>query len=146
MKEITAYVKCYGPYILPIYGWCLEPCPPTTIRVLIIMEYMSKGSLTRVLQNECAQLTFRKKDIIAYQVACGMNRIHRHGMIHRDIRPDNILIDDSYSAKIGDMGITQSYHYYFGFLGKPMGCIRYMPPEFHWNLQNEKLDIYIRLD
>ncbi len=46
-----------------------------------------------------------------------MHRIHRHGMIHRDVGPNNILIDHYYGA--------------IGFVNTPIGCVSCMPPEFN---------------
>ncbi|CAF3991105.1 unnamed protein product, partial [Rotaria sp. Silwood1] len=40
-------------------------------------------------------------------IASGMRRIHEHRMIHRDIRPDNILVNENYVAKIGDIRIAR---------------------------------------
>ncbi|CAF3344983.1 unnamed protein product [Rotaria sp. Silwood2] len=80
--------------------------------------------------------------LIACDIASGMHRIHRHGMIHRDIRSDNILIDNGYRAKIGDMGISQSYHLHLGFSNAPMGCTRYMSLEVYWNTYNQTLDVF----
>ncbi|CAF5103585.1 unnamed protein product, partial [Rotaria sp. Silwood1] len=40
-------------------------------------------------------------------IASGMRKIHEHRMIHRDIRPDNILVNENYVAEIGDMGIAR---------------------------------------
>ena len=36
----------------------------------------------------------------------GLRRMHGKGFVHKDIKPDNILIDDSEGAKIGDMGVA----------------------------------------
>jgi serine/threonine-protein kinase len=45
---------------------------------------------------------------MAWHIASGMKKLHARHMIHRDIRPDNILVNDFYTAKIGDMGIARS--------------------------------------
>ncbi|CAF3409267.1 unnamed protein product [Rotaria sp. Silwood2] len=142
LGEVAGYALCRGPFILHIHGWSAEKLPPDHLRLLIIMEYMQKGSLTKLLQQEYNQLTNRRKVLIACDIVSGMHRIHQHGVIHRDIRPDNILIDNCYRAKIGDMGISQSYYPQFGFNNSPMGCIRYMPPEFYWNTYNQTLDVF----
>ncbi|CAF1148138.1 unnamed protein product [Rotaria sordida] len=142
LAEVAGYAICRGPFILSMYGWSYENLSPNRLRLLIIMEYMPKGSLTKLLQQEYNRLTNRRKISIACDIASGMHRIHRHGMIHRDIRPDNILIDNNYRAKIGDMGISQSYYPQLCFNNSPMGCISYMPPEFYCNTYNQTLDVF----
>ncbi|CAF1007400.1 unnamed protein product [Adineta ricciae] len=109
IKEIYGYVKCAGLFILPFYGYFYDIPSLSSARFFIVMEYMSNGSLTNFLQKEYHRLTLRRKLSIACDIASGMHRIHRHGIIHRDIRPDNILIDTNYRAKIGDMGIAEGF-------------------------------------
>jgi serine/threonine protein kinase len=50
-------------------------------------------------------------------------------MVHRDIRPDNILVSSNYTAKIGDMGIA--HHFNPGEKHQLLGCLIFMPPEFY---------------
>jgi serine/threonine protein kinase len=107
---------------------------------------VKNGSLQNVLKKEPHSLPLRRKLSMARQIASGMRRIHQHGMVHRDIRPDNILVTDTYQTKIGDMGITrvldptQEY--------TRVGCDMFMPPEFYARPVDgpfqidEKLDIY----
>ncbi|CAF1496835.1 unnamed protein product [Rotaria sp. Silwood1] len=73
-------------------------------------------------------------------IASGMRKIHEHRMIHRDIRPDNILVNENYVAEIGDMGIARvidplNHH-------TQIGCASYMPPEFYHGTYDQKLDIF----
>ncbi|CAF1466676.1 unnamed protein product [Adineta steineri] len=139
LKEIKHSLECAGPFILPIYGFFLEILSPLNSRIYLVMEYMLNGSLTDFLRRDQHNLTYWRRLIIAHDIASGMDRIHRHGIIHRDIRPDNILIDQFYRAKIGDMGIAQAC---YQNKDEPQGCMRYMPPEFYLNKYDQKLDVY----
>ena len=93
-----------------MYGYCVQVNPRNKINLMVITEYMSKGSLGDLIKNE-PNLSFRRKFEITCDVAAGMARIHEHNFIHRDIRLDNILINSKYRAKIGDMGISKSFRY-----------------------------------
>ncbi|CAF1232887.1 unnamed protein product [Rotaria sp. Silwood1] len=73
-------------------------------------------------------------------IASGMRRIHEHRMIHRDIRPDNILVNENYVAKIGDIRIARV----IDPLNQQtqIGCAPYMLPEFYRGTYDQKLDIF----
>lgn len=100
---------------------------------------MSRGSLTTVIKQE-NKLSLRRKLDIAYHIASGMRKLHARHMIHRDIRPDNILVNENYVAKIGDMGIArfmeENNHLTL------VGCGHYMPPEFITGKYDQSLDIF----
>jgi serine/threonine protein kinase len=149
--ELAAYRELSGPYILRTFAYATRELPANRIRgsttqFMIVMELMGRGSLQNVLEDESNKLSLRRKLSMARQIASGMRRIHQHGMIHRDIRPDNILVNEDYIAKIGDMGIARV----LDPTGQQtqMGCLQFMPPEFFNDSANghvkcdEKLDIY----
>ncbi|CAF1338168.1 unnamed protein product [Adineta ricciae] len=151
LLELAAYRELSGPYILRTYGYATRELPSNRIRgsttqFMILMELMGRGSFQTLLDNEPNKLSLRRKLAMCRQVASGMRRIHQHGMIHRDIRPDNILVTDDYVAKIGDMGIARV----LDPEGRQtqLGCLQFMPPEFFRDAAdgrakcNEKLDIY----
>lgn len=139
LKELSAYVELSGAYILKTYGFAAVSQGQTK-KYMILMEYMSRGSLSDVIKREGSSMSLRRKLSIAMNIASGMRKIHEHRMIHRDIRPDNILLNDDYVAKIGDMGIARvvdplNQH-------TQIGCAPYMPPEFYSGSYNQKLDIF----
>ncbi|CAF3921731.1 unnamed protein product [Rotaria sp. Silwood1] len=148
--ELAAYRELSSPYILQTFAYATRTIPANRNRgpktqFMILMELMGRGSLINLLETQPNKVSIRRKLSMSRQVASGMRRIHQHGMIHRDIRPDNILITDDYVAKIGDMGIAR-------ILDRndqtQIGCIQFMPPEFFRNASDghvkcdEKLDIY----
>lgn len=139
-KEVSAYAELSGPYIIRTYGFYKQKLPNGHENHGLIMEFMQRGSLTAVLR-EKTPLSLRLKFDIAFQIVSGMRKIHTHKMIHRDIRPDNILINDDYTAKIGDMGLAR--------LHVPMdkmtmiGCLPYMPPEFYLGKFSQSSDVFM---
>ena len=151
LLELAAYRELSGPYILRTFAYATRELTVnrnrgTKTQFMILMELMGRGSLMDVLESEPHTLSLRRKLAMARQIASGMRRIHQHGMIHRDIRPDNILVTDDYIAKIGDMGIARVLDP--SGQQTQMGCIQFMPPEFFRDSSNrhvkcdEKLDIY----
>ncbi|CAF1277482.1 unnamed protein product [Didymodactylos carnosus] len=127
-RELEAYASLSGPNILKTFAYGHETLSGGGVKYVLVMEYMKKGSLTILLENE--KLSYSKKLKFACDIACGMLKIHENNMIHRDIRPDNILINDDYVAKIGDMGIARNMSLSSNHT-RDIGCLVYMPPEYH---------------
>ncbi|CAM4773163.1 unnamed protein product [Rotaria magnacalcarata] len=137
-KELAAYMELSGGYILKTYGYALARQRNKKV-YMIIMEYMARGSLASVLK-EKDKISLRRKVCMARQIASGMRKIHEHHMIHRDIRPDNILVNENYNCKIGDMGIARVVDPFNQHT--QIGCPPFMPPEFRAGTYNQKLDIF----
>jgi serine/threonine-protein kinase len=95
----------------------------------LAMPYYAGGSL--------ADLLSRRKTVsastaasIAVQVACALDHAHRHGVVHRDIKPDNILFDEDGNVALTDFGIaTARFHGRLTASGRAMGTPHYMSPE-----------------
>ncbi len=139
LKEIAAYAELSGAYILKTYGFTASRQGQNKTYMLI-MEYMSRGSLSNVIKEKGDKVSLRRRLDMARNIASGIRKIHEHRMIHRDIRPDNILVNENFVAKIGDMGIARvvdprNQH-------TQIGCQPYMPPEFYQGSYDQKLDIF----
>ena len=78
---------------------------------IIVTSYMSNGSLDKIL-NKCrksltpTEFTSTKKYIILIGVALGMKYLHNKGIIHRDLKTGNILLDDDFNPRICDFGCS----------------------------------------
>jgi serine/threonine protein kinase len=95
----------------------------------ITMEYVPGEDLRSVIHRMKA-LTISTSTSIARQVAEGLSEAHRLGVVHRDLKPGNIMIDKEGNAKVMDFGIARS------LLGKGLtgegaiiGTPEYMSPE-----------------
>jgi eukaryotic-like serine/threonine-protein kinase len=69
------------------------------------MEYLSGGTLKERIMSKGA-LPARTAAAVALQIAEALQAAHEQGMIHRDIKPRNILITDSGHVKVADFGIA----------------------------------------
>ncbi|MBT9588521.1 protein kinase [bacterium] len=97
----------------------------------IVMEYVPGGSLRGLLAQQEGPLTLQQSLELFAGVADGLEYIHQSGLVHRDLKPDNILLGEDRHPKIGDFGlalkledqsrITQS--------GMILGTYSYLSPE-----------------
>jgi serine/threonine protein kinase/tetratricopeptide (TPR) repeat protein len=97
--------------------------------LFISMEYV-RGEDLRSLIRRTEKLTFGKAVLIARQVAGGLGEAHKLGVVHRDLKPGNIMIDKEGNAKIMDFGIARSLRA-AGTTAEGMiiGTPEYMSPE-----------------
>ncbi len=74
-------------------------------RYYFAMEYVEGESLRQKLERR-GKLSFGETHQIAKQVADGLAHAHRHGLLHRDLKPDNILIGSDGRTRIADLGLA----------------------------------------
>ncbi len=97
--------------------------------VYIVMPYMSGGTLGDRISGKRILPPERAASVGA-QVAAGLDYAHRHGLVHRDIKPDNVLFDEDDNALVTDFGIaTSHFRSRMTGSGHVMGTPHYMSPE-----------------
>jgi serine/threonine-protein kinase len=108
----------------------------------IVMELVSGKSLAQHLQNK---RSFALQEIgeIIRQLLEGLGYAHARGVIHRDVKPPNILLNDDGQIKITDFGIARIDTSTLTQIGEVMGSPGYMSPEqFAGNEIDARSDIY----
>ncbi|MCX8032106.1 MAG: protein kinase [Thermoleophilia bacterium] len=94
----------------------------------LVFEYIEGRSLKEIIRE--GPLSFEEVGRIAGQVAEGLAAAHARGIIHRDIKPQNILIDRAGTAKVTDFGIAIGPDWTrVTRAGSVIGSARYMSPE-----------------
>ncbi|HEY2850856.1 MAG TPA: serine/threonine-protein kinase [Gemmatimonadaceae bacterium] len=97
--------------------------------VYLVMPFLGGGCLADDLMRDRTVAATRTA-FIASQVATALDYAHRHGVIHRDVKPDNVLFDDDGNAMLTDFGIaTAHFHGRLTAGGRAMGTPHYMAPE-----------------
>ncbi|MFE3177915.1 serine/threonine-protein kinase [Amycolatopsis sp. NPDC059090] len=73
----------------------------------LVMEYVPSRSLAEILAAE-GRLPARKVAEIGVQISAALGAVHAHGIVHRDVKPGNVLIASDGRAKLTDFGISRS--------------------------------------
>ena len=94
----------------------------------VVMELVDHGSLDDLMALH-PRLPEKRVLEIGIQVAKGLRAAHRRGLIHRDVKPANILFVDEHSAKIGDFGLASTGTQRWGIGGVVWGTPEYVSPE-----------------
>jgi hypothetical protein len=94
----------------------------------VVMELVDHGSLDDLMALQ-PRLPEQRVLEIGIQVAKGLRAAHRRGLIHRDVKPANILFVDEHAAKIGDFGLASTATQRWGTGGVVWGTPEYVAPE-----------------
>ena len=95
----------------------------------LVMELVPGESLAKILEREKTLSSERVLDIIA-QTARALQAAHESGMVHRDIKPGNLLITPDHQVKITDFGIARvADQVSLTATGQVMGTVQYLAPE-----------------
>lgn len=95
----------------------------------IVMEIVRGKTLKQLIQQRGA-IDIDEALVIMKQLVAGLNEAHKHNIIHRDIKPQNILIKDDGTVKIADFGIARAQDAtQLTQTDSVMGSVHYMAPE-----------------
>ncbi len=97
--EAQMVARIEHPNVVSLYDYWREPD-----RAFLVMRWMTGGSLEQRLDRR--PLTLDETVQLVNQIAAGLDAAHRHGIVHRDVKPENILFDDDGHAVISDFGIA----------------------------------------
>jgi serine/threonine-protein kinase len=93
------------------------------------MPYLPGGSLADAMAGR-RTLAPDRAAAVAAQAAHGLDYAHRRGVVHRDVKPDNVLFDGEGHAVVTDFGIASArFHARLTATGRAMGTPHYMSPE-----------------
>ncbi|KAM3923689.1 ankyrin repeat and protein kinase domain-containing protein 1 [Leptodactylus fuscus] len=142
MEEASKMEKIKFRYIVQIYGICTNPLG-------IVMEYMENGSLEKLIPNLI--LSWQLKFRFIHEIALGMNFLHIMSppLLHLDLKPGNILLDEHLHVKISDFGLSKwkenSTRKEYIERSAIKGTLNYIPPEVFLEstrVPGTKYDVY----
>ncbi|XVF67321.1 hypothetical protein PTKIN_Ptkin10aG0111600 [Pterospermum kingtungense] len=132
IKEYVAEVKIISRLrhknLIKLIGWCHEKG-----ELLLVYEFMANGSLDSHLFKGKSLLTWEVRYKIVQGLASALSYLHEEGdhcVLHRDIKTNNVMLDSSFNAKLGDFGLARLVDHAKGSQTTHLaGTMGYMAPE-----------------
>jgi len=136
-REAARQRRIAGAHVVPIIAWNLDAERP-----FLIQEYMPRGSLAGEIARRGKLAPIEALETIR-QIAVAVADLHTRGVVHRDLKPGNVLRAKDGSLKLNDLGCaaTMTLSEWVrapGFIGTP----RYAAPEQMLGLASEKSDVF----
>ncbi|CAJ1971930.1 unnamed protein product [Sphenostylis stenocarpa] len=147
INEVATIGRTHHQNVVELIGYCVEGS-----KRALVYKFMSNGSLDKFIfsKDESVHLSYDTIYNIAIGVARGISYLH-HGcemqILHFDIKPHNILLDEKFTPKISDFGLAKLYPIDNSIvtMTAARGTIGYMAPElFYQNIGriSHKSDVY----
>ena len=122
-NERKVYEKFHNPFIINFYRAFQTP-----LYLYLLIENMSNGDLKGYIK-KYKTFTENEVKLISAQLILALEHLHKQGIIYRDLKPDNILIDSEGYIKLGDFGLCKEHVIDNYSSNSFCGSLAYIPPE-----------------
>nr|XP_027076286.1 LEAF RUST 10 DISEASE-RESISTANCE LOCUS RECEPTOR-LIKE PROTEIN KINASE-like 2.2 isoform X2 [Coffea arabica] len=148
INEVSTIGRIHHVNVVQLVGFCV-----TASKHALVYDYMPNGSLDKLIFSNCqngSPLSWKQVCEIAKGIARGIEYLH-HGcdmqILHFDIKPHNVLLDDNFVPKVSDFGLAKLYPMQksIATLTAARGTLGYMAPELFYKKigrVSHKTDVY----
>uniref|UniRef100_A0A0D3EIY9 Protein kinase domain-containing protein n=1 Tax=Oryza barthii TaxID=65489 RepID=A0A0D3EIY9_9ORYZ len=145
ISEVSTIGRIHHVNVVRLVGFCSEE-----MRRALVYEYMPRGSLDKYIFSSEKSFSWDKLNEIALGIARGINYLHQGcemQILHFDIKPHNILLDDNFVPKVADFGLAKLYPRDKSFVPVSVarGTVGYIAPEMisrSFGVISSKSDVY----
>jgi serine/threonine protein kinase len=125
-REALAAARLVHPNIVQVFDFGLDD---STHRNFIVMEFVDGQSCAEILREQSTLRPNEAVDVLA-QACRGLDYAHRNGVVHRDVKPGNLLRSDEGMVKLADFGIAKAAEDSdITKIGSVLGTASYLAPE-----------------
>ena len=129
-REARAAARLSHPNVVSVFDQGQAVLDGHTVRPYIVMEYIEGPTLRDVIVREAPMAPARALEVIE-PVLAALAAAHDAGLVHRDVKPENVLISDRGQIKVADFGLAKavSSQTSTATQGLLIGTVSYLPPE-----------------
>ncbi|KAA8541262.1 hypothetical protein F0562_025131 [Nyssa sinensis] len=143
MNEVVILTRLRHQNLVSLYGCTSRHCR----ELLLVYEYIPNGTVADHLHGDQAKpgsLTWSTRMNIAIDTASALAFLHASDVIHRDVKTNNILLDNNLGVKVADFGLSRLFpNDVTHVTTAPQGTPGYVDPEYHQCYQlTDKSDVY----
>ncbi|XP_054809118.1 LEAF RUST 10 DISEASE-RESISTANCE LOCUS RECEPTOR-LIKE PROTEIN KINASE-like 1.1 [Prosopis cineraria] len=143
MTEVEILTRLRHKNLVSLYGCTSRQ----SHELLLVYEYIPNGTLASHLRGHSANptlLTWPTRIKIAIETASALAYLHASGIIHRDVKTNNILLDNNFCVKVADFGLSRLFPDDVSHVSTaPQGTPGYLDPEYHFCFRlTNKSDVY----
>ncbi|MDQ6749864.1 MAG: protein kinase, partial [Actinomycetota bacterium] len=125
-REALAAARLVHPNIVQVFDFGLDE---SSGQHFIVMEYVTGSSCAQVLREQRVLGVDQVVDVVG-QACQGLDHAHRNGVVHRDVKPGNLLLSDDGVVKLADFGIAKATaQSSITQVGSVLGTAAYLAPE-----------------
>ena len=122
-REARAMARLQHPNLVAVHDFSADGEP-----IYLIMELITGGTLRELLAERGPMPPYAAVAVMR-ALLTGLEEVHEAGFVHRDIKPDNVLISANHHIKLGDFGLVRSSSAHQITSGQIVGTVSYLSPE-----------------